>query len=110
MNLNNFFDVKKEDKLKKVEELKLKLMKEEKLDEKTALHKAELQIYKPEKLEKQNLKGDVTVGYRVGVTFYFDDNEPIEMIEKLFHLHKKLMSVNDSTLLVELLKEKLNNE
>lgn len=111
MSLNKYFKIEKEDKAKKLEKLTKKLMKEEGLDEKTALHKAEMEIMKPAKLEKIDLKGNTNVGARPSVTFFFDTKEEIELVARLFNLNRRLMHVNDSTLLLELLeKQKAKDE
>ena len=63
---------------------------------------AEMEIFKPKKLENINLDSDGRVGMRPHLQFYFNSDEEIEIIKKYFKV-SAYDAVSDASLLMDLL-------
>lgn len=64
---------------------------------------AEMEIFKPKRLETIKLDADSDVGMRQSLEFYFNSDEEIEIIKKYFRV-SSYKAVSDSSLLIELLE------
>ena len=71
------------DKFKKYEELKAQLISEG-MPNNLAEYKAS-ELLTPDKLEKIRIAVDNSEGRRLGVTFFFDDEEELKLLGKYFH-------------------------
>ena len=90
------------DKFKKYEELKKKL-KEEGMPDNLAEYKAS-ELLTPDKLEKIKIAVDNSEGRRLGVTFFFDTQEELELLGKYFYYNPHVAQVKDARMLLLLLK------
>jgi len=89
MNLNNFINEKsKEQYQEKKKEVFNKEVERQVQEGKTrveATAEMEMAMYKPEKLQHIQLNSNELAGYRVGITFYFDDMKIVDdIIRKSF--------------------------
>ena len=82
--------------------LKKKLI-EEGTPENLAEYKAS-ELLTPDKLEKINIAVENSEGRRLGVTFFFDKKEELELLGKYFHYNPHVAQVKDAKLLILLLK------
>lgn len=104
MSLFEFVDEKTSlgEKYEKYLKLKEKLI-EEGVPENIAEYQAS-ELLTPEKLEKIKIAVDNSEGRRLGVTFFFDKQEELELIGKYFHYNPHVAQVKDAKLLILLLK------
>ena len=82
--------------------LKKKLIKEG-LPENIAEYKAS-NLLTPEKLEKVNIAVKNSEGRRIGVTFFFDSKEELELLAKYMQYNPHVAQVKDAKLLLLFLK------
>jgi len=90
------------DKFKKYEKLKAKLISEG-MPDNLAEYKAS-ELLTPDKLEKIKIAVDNSEGRRLGVTFFFDTKEELELIGKYFPYNPHVAQVKDARMLLLLLK------
>jgi hypothetical protein len=104
MSLFDFIDEKSAigDKYDKYLALKQKLLKEG-LPEHLAEYKAS-NLLTPDKLEKVNIAVKNSEGRRIGVTFFFDNKEELELLAKYMPYNPHVGQCKNATLLIELLK------
>ena len=104
MALNSFFKFNKEDKEIQLKKLREKLRTEKGLSKKIALREAEKIVFKPENVERIKMDALKNIGYRPGITFYFNDEKEIKLVAKYFNVNFSVMGVDDSSLLLDILK------
>lgn len=103
MSLNDFIENEGfiSDNYDKFCKLKEKFLKEG-LPERLAVYKA-ISLLNPEKLEKINILAQKNFD-SVGITFFFDKKEHLELMTKYFNISFNTMHVKDSKLLIKLLE------
>ena len=105
MSLHKYFNFNKINKEEHLQKLIKKIMKKKNVSEIVALREAEKIVFKPEHLERIKLSALKNVGLRPGITFYFDSADEVKLVAKFFSVNFSVMGVNDSTLLLEILRE-----
>ena len=90
------------DKFQKYEALKKQLIKEG-IPANLAEYQAS-ELLTPDKLEKIKIAVENSEGRRLGVTFFFDKEEELQLLGKYFHYNPHVAQCKDAKLLLLLLK------